>query len=111
MAHPLAHAKRSARLFGGRPSDYIKIHEWFDATKGHLADVRHRALRHHSEGIFLCEQVFGRRIRNSRGKQIPVRYVGEQHVKDDLGCIPTAADWLRCIKRERWMLGRRLADV
>jgi hypothetical protein len=26
--------------------------------------------------------------------QVPVRYVGEQHVKEDLGRIPTAQDWL-----------------
>ena len=30
-----------------------------DASKLITADFRHRALRHHAEGIFLCEQVFG----------------------------------------------------
>ena len=54
MAHPYHHAVRSARLFGGVPEDYLAIHDWFDESKAHLADVRHRALRHHSEGIFLC---------------------------------------------------------
>jgi len=53
MAHPYHHAVRSARLFGGAPGDYLAIHNWFDESKGHIADVRHRALRHHSEGIFL----------------------------------------------------------
>ncbi len=54
MAHPYHHAVRSTRLFGGEPGDYLAIHNWFDESKAHLADVRHRALRHHSEGIFLC---------------------------------------------------------
>jgi hypothetical protein len=30
MAHPYHHAVRSARLFGGRPEDYLAIHDWFD---------------------------------------------------------------------------------
>ena len=74
MAHPPQHAQSSARKFGGRAEDYIAIHNWFDASKAFLADFRHRALRHHSEGVFLCEQIFGITIRNSEGKQVPVRY-------------------------------------
>ena len=48
MAHPYHHAVRSARLFGGKAEDYLAIHDWFDESKAHIADVRHRALRHHS---------------------------------------------------------------
>src|SRR5579859_5324156 len=72
------------------------------------SDFRHRALRHHTEGIFLCEKIFGVSINNSEGKEIPVRYIGEQHVREDLGRIPTAQDWLTQIKPERWMYGQRL---
>lgn len=108
MAHPLKHAESSAKRFGGKPEDYLPIHVWFDETKAFLADFRHRALRHHAEGIFLCEQIFGVSITNSDGKEIPVRYIGEQHVKEDLGRIPTAQDWLTHIKLERWMYGQRL---
>jgi hypothetical protein len=92
MAHPLKHAESSARKFGGKPSDYLSIHNWFDESKAHLGDLRHRALRHHSLGIFLAEQAFGIAVTNSDGKQVPVRYVGEQHVLEDLGRIPTLAD-------------------
>lgn len=108
MAHPLKHAESSAKRFGGKPEDYLPIHDWFDETKAFLADFRHRALRHHAEGIFLCEKIFGVSITNSDGKEIPVRYIGEQHVKEDLGRIPTAQDWLTHIKLERWMCGQRL---
>lgn len=104
--HPHHHAVSSARKWGGEASDYIAIHEWFDASKAHLPDLRHRALRHHSEGIFACEEVFGRTIINSADRVVPVRQIGEQHVLEDLGRIPTAADWLRSIQVEPWMLRR-----
>jgi len=81
MAHPLKHSESSAKKFGGKPEDYLPIHNWFDESKSFLGDFRHRALRHHTEGIFLAEKVFGVAIRNSEGRRVPVRYVGEQHVK------------------------------
>src|ERR1700676_4813958 len=58
MAHPLKHAQSSARRFGGKPEDYLPIHSWFDESKAFLADFRHSALRHHTEGIFLLEKLF-----------------------------------------------------
>jgi hypothetical protein len=103
MAHPYHHAVRSARLFGGKPEDYLAIHDWFDESKAHIADVRHRALRHHSEGIFLCQSIFGATIANSDGKSVPVRTIGEQHVKDDLGWIPSVKDWLQHLEFQPWM--------
>jgi hypothetical protein len=110
MAHPLKHAQNSAVKFGGRPEDYLPIHNWFDESKAFLPDFRHRALRHHSEGIFLAERIFGVAIMNSDGKRVPVRYVGEQHVLEDLGRIPTAQDWLSEIRPRRWMYGQRLDE-
>ncbi|MBY0561525.1 hypothetical protein [Hyphomicrobium sp.] len=103
MTHPHFHAVSSARMFGGKPEDYLEIHNWFDATKESFADFRHRALRHHAEGIFECERVFGVTLTNSDGKTVPVRYVAEQHVMEDLGQIPTIADWLSKITPEPWM--------
>jgi hypothetical protein len=105
MAHPYHHAVSSANKFGGSPDDYIEIHDWFDQTKEHFADFRHRALRHHAEGIFICQEKFGITITNSEGKKIPVRVIGEQHVKEDCnGRIPTIKDWLSCISPEKWMI-------
>lgn len=110
MAHPLKHAESSARKFGGKAEDYLAIHNWFDESKAFFPDFRHRALRHHSEGIFMAEKLFGMAILNSDGKRVAVRYVGEQHVREDLGRIPTAQDWLFEIKPQRWMYGQRLED-
>ena len=103
MAHPIKHAIRSAHLFGGVTEDYLAIHNWFDESKAHIGDLRHRALRHHSEGIFLCESIFGVTLENSDGRKVPVRTVGEQHVKDDLGWIPSVKDWLENVQLQPWM--------
>jgi hypothetical protein len=97
------HAQSSAARFGGVPADYVALHEWLDQTKEVLCDFRHRALRHHSQGIFEGERVFGRTIRNSDGREVPVRYILEQHVREDCGLIPTVADWFQEIPRRGWM--------
>lgn len=104
MAHPLHHAESSARKFGGRASDYQVIHDWFDASKAHLALFTHRALRHHTQGIFEAERVFGTVVANNAGRDVPVRWIGEQHVREDCqGRIPSLADWLKRIQPEPWM--------
>jgi hypothetical protein len=92
MANSYHHACSSAKRWGGSPDDYQAIHNWFDASKEMMPDFRHRALRHHTQGIFECERVFGHAIRNSAGRMIPVRWIGEQHVMEDCGRIPTVQD-------------------
>jgi hypothetical protein len=103
MANPWHHAVSSARKWGGEPDDYLAVHAWFDESKAHLADFRHRALRHHAQGIFWAEEVFGPTIEISTGRKIPTRWIGEQHVTEDLGRIPTMADWLSTIQPVSWM--------
>lgn len=103
MSNPYYHAMSSARKHGGVWQDYIEIHEWFDQTKSHFPDMRHRAILHNSFGIFLCQQVFGDVLRNSDGKDIPVRMIGEQHVLEDLRIIPTLQDWLENMEKGKWM--------
>ena len=103
MSHSYHHAVSSVAKFGGYVDDYLEIHRWIDGSKAHYADVRHRALRHHSEGIFLCERLFGVVLTNSDGKEIPVRQVAEQHVIEDCGFIPSVQDWLSRIDLQDWM--------
>ena len=103
MAHPYHHSLSSVRRWGGRVEDYLPIHQWFDASKAFLADFRHRALRHHAEGIFWAEEVFGVTLTNADGRAVPVRFVGEQHVKEDLGWIPTLQDWFKHLRVQPWM--------
>jgi hypothetical protein len=107
MAHPYHHALSSTKKWGGTVDDYLRIHDWFDESKKITADFRHRALRHHAEGIFMAEAIFGPTIILSTGRIIPTRWVGEQHVREDLGFIPSFADWVKAIRPKRWM-GRAL---
>jgi hypothetical protein len=104
MSHPLHHAISSKQAWGGEVEDYLPIHNWFDDTKKHMPDQRHRALRHHAEGIFWCEEKFGVYIINSANKMVPVRALGEQHVREDLGFVPTIKDWFENIQPKGWML-------
>lgn len=104
MAHCYYHALSSVRKWGGVPEDYLPLHQWFDQSKAILADPRHRALRHHAEGIFMLEALFGATLVNADGRTVPVRLIGEQHVREDLGSIPSFADWARLITPQAWML-------
>lgn len=106
MAHPYHHSLSSVKKHGGSIEDYLPIHNWFDTSKSGLADARHRAMRHHSEGIFWAEEFFGLTLTNSDGKIIPVRVIGEQHVLEDLGYIPSMSDWLKNMSIQNWMLSK-----
>lgn len=102
---PMVHARLSAKRYGGVAEDYLKIHDWFDSTKAALPDVRHRMILHNSFGCFLAEQLFGHTLTNSEGKVVHVRDVAEDHVKEDLGFIPTIERCLAGLPVQPWMAG------
>lgn len=103
---PWHHAVSSARKWGGKPEDFIAIHDWFDETKSFTGDWTHRALRHHSAGVQWCIERFGHVVLNSSGQSVPVKMIAEQHVEEDCGFVPTVADYLKCLKKspDSWML-------
>lgn len=51
----------------------------------------------------MLETIFGTTISNSDGRVVPVRLIGEQHVREDLGKIPSWSDWAKTIRPEPWM--------
>lgn len=107
MANAVHHAMSAAKKFGGDWTSYIEIENWFDETKSWIPDSRHRAMRHHAEGIFECEKVFGSVVRvplkDGVIKEVPTRLIGEQHVKEDCGFIPKAWDYVQGMKKDPWM--------
>jgi hypothetical protein len=107
MASAVHHAMSAAKKFGGEWTSYIEIENWFDATKAWIPDSRHRAMRHHAEGIFECEKVFGPTVKVPlKGgviKEVPTRLIGEQHVIEDCGFIPKAWDYVQGMKKDLWM--------
>ncbi len=110
------HAQSAARKWGGTPEDYIDIEEFIDSSKKILGDVRHRAIYHHTEGVWLCQKIFGRTIevekKNGTGSHlVPVRLVAEQHILEDLGWIPSPADYLKGMPAEGWMSGSQRKQV
>lgn len=98
------HAQSCARKWGGKPGDYLPIHEFIDSSKQVIGDVRHRAIYHHTLGVYLCQRVFGDTLTVGR-KQIPVRLIAERHIIEDLGWLPSPADYLKDTPIARWMSG------
>jgi hypothetical protein len=94
-----------AEEVGGTPEDYLPIHRWLDQCKAHLADNRHRAVLHNAWGIHLAIEVFGDFITNSSNRRVFVKEIGEQHVLEDLGFIPSLSECLSGLKHESWMSG------
>ncbi|MEM9028873.1 MAG: hypothetical protein AAGC70_10940 [Pseudomonadota bacterium] len=68
-----------------------------------LPDAQLRSLQPQHSGFFgWMRGLFGGR-QGGDGKAIPVRTIGEQHVKDDLGWIPSVKDWLKHLDVQPWM--------
>ena len=109
MSKPYVHAVRSAQRFGGRPEDYLPVHDFLDSSKAAFPDNRHRALTHNTWFLTtVLDRVFGPTITNSDGDAVPTRAVGEQHVMEDFGgrFIPSAQDFLQSMDAPSWMDGR-----
>lgn len=104
---PFLHARVSARRFGGKPSDYLDIHNLLDFSKAGLPDMRHRIFLHNSIGCYVVEQAFGVTRVNSDGREYSTRDVAEQHIIDDLGTIPTLEKCLQGVPLHRWLGGPR----
>lgn len=97
---PYIHAEISVKKYGGKIEDYLPIHNFFDQTKAHHADMRHRLVLHNAWGIFMCEKVLGTSIVNSDGKTVQVRDIGEDHVLQDLGRIPSLSECIQQVPIE-----------
>ena len=115
---PWIHAKNSVRDFGGRPEDYIEIHDFIDSSKAAVPDMRHRACFHSSFGIFIVEKVFCNYqknaqcmmvqtpfIKNADGAIVQVRDIAEKHVLEDMGRIPTLEDYYKGMPIYEWLGG------
>lgn len=102
---PHIHAKNSVKKYGGKPEDYMPIHDAIDSSKSSHASVKHRAALHSAFGIYLIERIFGATFVNSDGKTVSVRDVAEDHVIEDLGKIPSLDEWLGEMVQKDWMTG------
>lgn len=104
------HAQSAARKWGGAPENYLPIEEFIDSSKQIIGDARHRSLYHHTLGVFLCERIFGKTL-TVNGKQIPVRLIAERHILEDLGWLPSPADYIGGMPLKLWMSGSKRKEV
>lgn len=88
-----------------RRTDYLPIHKFLDQSKLYVGDNRHRCLLHNTLGVALCEQFFGEVFTRADGQKVSTRSVAEQHILEDLGCIPTPADFMREMPIRTWFSG------
>lgn len=85
-----------------------------DATKIVFANVRHRILRHHQEGVADAEAVFGRYLGNADNVEVPIQDICEQHCREDFGgTFPTLDQWLERTRLEDipFLNGETLPDT
>lgn len=102
---PIVHARNSVRQWGGKPEDFMPIHDFIDSTKACYPDVAHRALLHSSFGVFLVEKIFGPVVKISNGREISTKDIAEQHIAEDLGFIPRVDQWMVHLQVQPWMHG------
>jgi hypothetical protein len=103
MSHYYYHCVSSAKIHGGEPEDYVDVHKWMDRGRQSTSKLLHRALCHHTQGIADGVDKFGVTITNSNGKKVPVSLLLEQHIKEDLGFIPTLDHYLELMHCARWV--------
>jgi hypothetical protein len=105
------HAVSAARKWGGIAEEYLLVEEFIDSSKKVIGDVRHRSLYHHTLGVWLCEEIFGPvlHVGTAHGsvREVPVRLVAERHIEEDLGWIPSPADYIQGMPISPWMSGKR----
>ena len=101
------HAQSAAHKWGGTPELYLPIEEFIDSSKQVIGDVRHRSLYHHTLGVWLCQKVFGVTLQVGEHKLIPVRLIAERHIIEDLGWLPSPADYIEGMPIAGWMSGAK----
>lgn len=108
------HARSAAKKWGGSWENYIELEEFIDGSKRIIGDVRHRSMYHHTEGVWLCQRIFGRvlHIQREHGRiEVPTRLVAEQHILEDLGWLPSPADYIDGMPIKAWMSGSQRKEL
>lgn len=87
------HASNSAKIFGGKATDYEEFHAFIDSNKMVSPSIFGRFFLHHFDvGLILLEKVFGK---NVGSKKIPVKELLAQHLIEDYGQLITFKEhWL-----------------
>lgn len=101
---PKDHSLLSVRDYGGKTNDYYDIHYAMDYSKYFLSDgnAHHRAFSHNWWGISMVENSFEPILTNSDGKEIEVRQILIDHVRQDCGTVPTLQQCLDALVKNEY---------
>ena len=106
MANPLIHSRSSVKRWGGKPEDYIKIHEVIDSPKACMNNNTSRFLTHNTWFAYtIIPKIFGYNITNSDGKSVDTVDIAMLHILEDfrMRFVPTPQDYLKHMTVEAWM--------
>jgi hypothetical protein len=100
---PWWHAMLTASPRGADWTDDLAIHEFVDSAKTACPDLRHRVVLHNADlGVKLTEMAFPGRA--------DIAHIVCEHVRQDLGSVPTLIDWMATARRSSVVRLRVLND-
>lgn len=106
MANPLIHSKSSVKRWGGKPEDYLKIHQLIDSPKATMNNNSARLLTHNTWFAYtIIPEIFGYNIINSDGKSVDTVDIAMLHIAEDFRgrFVPTPQDYLKHLEVQSWM--------
>lgn len=105
MANPMIHSKSSVKRWGGKPEDYLAIHELIDSPKATMNNNSSRALTHNTWFAYtIIPKIFGYNITNSDGKSVDTVDIAMLHIAEDfrMKFVPTPQDYLKHMEVQAW---------
>ena len=103
--NPMYHSKSSVKRWGGKPEEYLQIHELLDSPKATMNNNTSRALTNNTWFIYnIIPKIFGYNIINSDGKSVDTIDIAMLHCLEDYKeFIPTPQDFLKHMNIQAWM--------
>jgi len=106
MANPFIHSLSSVKRWGGKPEDYLPIHELLDSPKTTMNNNSVRFMTHNTWFAYhIIPRIFGYNITNSGGKSVDTVDIAMLHIAEDfrMKFIPTPQDYLKHMSVQKWM--------
>lgn len=89
------HAEHSAQIFGGKPEQYLAIHEMIDGNKVASSSIFGRFFMHHYDiGGEILYALFGKTIKVNSKIKVDTKEILLQHLIEDYDQIPVLQNWM-----------------
>jgi hypothetical protein len=101
---PEQHCMTSVANFGGKPDDYLTVHEFLDEVVARYPNLPGAwVITHSTFGLALVEAVVGPYITRADGKIVPTRTIAEKHILSEYRHINTVHAFLSHMPVVPWM--------